>query len=101
MITTDDNICQDIKEDIVDYIVNDVSENAIDINVIKGLNVENDSEITNGSDVENDCKVTYDSDVLIDETLNGLDQEDPRVIEAVLQRLIRSPDKTTPYNFTE
>ncbi len=86
MRTTDnDNNCQDIVSDSV----NDVSKNAIDINVIKDLNVDND------------CNVLNDADVLIDGTLNGLDQEDPRVIEAVLQRLIRSPDKTTQYNFSE
>jgi hypothetical protein len=80
-----------------------------DFKVIIDLNVENDLKVIKDLNIENDfkakkdvdCNVLNDSDVLINETLNGLDQEDPRVIEAVLQRLIRSPYKTTPYNFSE
>ncbi len=93
MIKTDNsNNCQDIVSDNV----NDVSDNSIDLKVKEDLNVENDSKVIKDLNIENDCKVIKDlnvlndADVLIDETLNGLDQEDPKVIEAVLQRLIGS-----------
>ena len=36
----------------------------------------------------------------IEETLNGLDQEDPDLIEAVKKRIIH-PDKNVPYNFPD
>ena len=34
----------------------------------------------------------------IDETLNGLDQEDIRVVEAVGDRLVQPAPKSVPYN---
>jgi len=37
----------------------------------------------------------------IDESLNGLDQEDIRVIEAVSERLIQPAPVSVPYNFTK
>ena len=37
---------------------------------------------------------------IIDETLNGLQQNDPRLIEIVRKRLIRPADPPKPYNFS-
>ena len=44
-----------------------------------------------------DCLETLE----IDETLNGLDQDDIRVVEAVAERLIQPTPRTVPYNLTK
>ena len=38
---------------------------------------------------------------VIDESLNDLDQEDPKLIETIYNRIILPPPQSTPYNFSE
>ncbi len=42
-----------------------------------------------------------DPNDVIDESLNDLDQEDPKLIEAIYNRIIPIPPLLTPYNFSE
>jgi hypothetical protein len=53
--------------------------------------------ITNGKN-EEFCK--FERYFEIDDSLNGLEQDDPVVIEAIKQKLISPPSSNTPYNFT-